>query len=158
MTEIIQKPFTLDEDYAKLVENAQNTEVITDDGKKLKKPFLIESKEKSDGSTKLYLILLYFESRGDDCENVRDFAFITGRDIVYKTLKEYLEDTDSDLQLDAMKSRVLVDSPKVQISHPYSVFAFMRDMKEKLLVTDNSSFDIYDYYYDEENEDGEEQQ
>ena len=157
MTEIIQKPFTLDEDYAKLVENAQKAEVITEDGKTLKKPFLIESKEKSDGSTKLYLVLLYFESKSDDCENVRDFAFVTGREIVYKMLKEYLEN-DSDLQLDAMKSRVLVDSPKVQISHPYSVFAFMRDMKEKLLVTDNSSFDIYDYYYDEENEDGKEQQ
>ena len=102
---------------------------------------------------------MYFESKDGDSENVRDFAFVTGRSVVYKMLRDYLT-ADSDLQLDAMKSRILVDSPKVQISHPYSVFAFMRDMKEKLLVTDDTSFDIYDYYYDEEENlnNGEEQQ
>lgn len=152
MTEIIEKPFTIDLDYAKLMEEVNN-EKSEKSEEKLVKPFIIDSKQKTDGVEKMYLVLLYFEPKNENTEQVRDFAFITGRQIVYDTLREYLI-SDSELKLDAMKSRVLVDSPKVQISHPYSVFAFMRDMREKLLIKDDTSFDIYDYYYDyEENDD-----
>lgn len=143
----MEKPFTMDIDFAKNQLDKQESEVIK---KPMVKPFRMDPAVNKE---KLYLILLYIND-GNDTEYLQEFQFIKGRQQTYDTLKSYLE--NEDIEVDAMKSRVLVDSPKVTISHKYSVFAFMRDMKERLAVKDDTSFDINDYYYDEENEDGKE--
>lgn len=145
----MEKPFTMDLDYAKSQAEKQSKPVR----KPMVKPFRMDPAANKE---KLYLILLYIYDSNSDTEYAQEFQFIKGRQQTYDTLKTYLE--MEDLEVDAMKSRVLVDSPKVSISHKYSVFAFMRDMKERLAVEDNTSFDINDYYYeeDEENENGKE--
>ena len=51
-----------------------------------------------------------------------------------------------------MKSRVYVDAPDVQISRKVSFYIFMKNMKVTGRVVDDTSFDIEDYKYDEEND------
>ena len=64
-----------------------NLELIFKSEEKLVKPFIIDSKQKTDGVEKMYLVLLYFEPKNENTEQVRDFAFITGRQI--KTTMKY---------------------------------------------------------------------
>lgn len=95
---------------------------------------------------KLYLILKIYEDQENDSEELRDFEFFTGTSQnLYDHLKEEIELNSG---IDVMRSRVLVDSPNISISHKCSVFMFMRDTKDLGKIIDDSSFDINDYYYE----------
>lgn len=145
------------------LEKLQNITNGTIEGQDLVQPFRIvppgenvkpgSFMEDTPSVNKLYLLLLYITSSDDNVEEEHIFKFVRGRQNAYDALKELLE---TEGNVDCMKSRVLVDSPKIQISHKCSVFTFMRDMKERKLIEDDSRFDIYDYYYEEAEEDGEE--
>lgn len=142
----MEKPFTMDLNYVELIEknedNSSKDEIAEKNKEKPVKPFRLGLPPK-DNSGRLYLILLYIED-GNESELLTHFEFITGRQTTYDKLKDMILYEN----VDAMKSLVLVDSPKVSISHKYSVYQFMRDMKEKLLIKDETSFDINDYYYE----------
>lgn len=146
----MKKPFSMDLNYAKLIEEGEE-ERKERQKEKLTKPFTMDL-DHAKAQDKLYLILLVFNHNYDGGEDTRDFEFIHGRQFTYDRLKQLLTDPNTEEQLDAMKSLVFVDSPKIQISKRLSVYQFMRDMKINDKVTDNSSFDIQDYYYElEEN-------
>lgn len=116
----------------------------TGEEKKLIKPFVVNDKS---SKLKLYLILKYYNSGNDGAEDYRDFEFFNGTTSdVYAHLKLEIE-TSTDF--DVMRSRILVDSPNISISHKCSIYTFMKDAKDTGRVIDNTSFDIQDYYYDE---------
>ena len=132
------KPFT--------VNINKDSEDITDKKPKEKmiKPFVIEEAPK----TKLYLVLKYYSANSDNGEDYKDYEFFTGTtQEMYDHLKVELENSDG---FDAMRSRILVDSPNITISHKCSVYLFMKDAKDIGKVVDESSFNINDYYYDTE--------
>lgn len=123
--------------------------------KTLISPFEIVPEGEQLDNEKLYLVLLYIEHDEDNVETEKVFRFIKGRQDTYDYLRELLESGEN---VNILKSRVLVDSPKISISHKCSVFVFMRDMKEKHKVFDTSTFSIYDYKDEEEDYDGKEHQ
>lgn len=109
---------------------------------KMIKPFVIEEAPK----TKLYLVLKYYSVNSDNREDYRDYEFFTGTtQEMYDHLKMELENSD---EFDAMRSRILVDSPNITISHKCSVYLFMKDAKDIGKAVDESSFNINDYYYE----------
>lgn len=110
--------------------------------KEMIKPFTIEEAPK----VKLYLVLKYYSANSEYVEDYRDYEYFRGTtQEMYDHLKVELETSD---EFDAMKSRVLVDSPNITISHKCSVYMFMKDARDIGKVKDESSFDIADYYYD----------
>lgn len=136
---------------AEMVKEPPKPGVVYRDGKELIQPFTTVDTPVE----KLYLILKYYENRENpDGEMERDFEFFTGTSqSLYDHLKEEImeqDDQDCKLALDVMKSRVLVDSPNIKISHKCTVFIFMKDIIERGKAIDESSFDIMDYYYEEE--------
>ena len=120
-------------------------------GKKspLQKMFDILPPGSKDPNRKLYLLLLIITSDVDNQEDENTFKFIKGRQEVYDYIKGELE---AGVNLDCMKSLVLVDSPKISISKGVSVYSFMNDMRERGNVIDVSSFDIEDYFYEVDEE------
>ena len=93
-----------------------------------------------------------YDEKDLDGEEIRDFEFFEGTSQdLYDYLKAEIE-ADSDTQLDVMRSRILVDSPKISISHKCSVYMFMKDLRNRGVVMDDTSFDIEDYFYSFENE------
>lgn len=110
--------------------------------RKLIKPFTIEAAP----PVKLYLVLKYYNSNGDNEEDYRDFEFFKGTtQEMYDHLKVEIENSD---EFDIMKSRLLVDSPNIQISHKLNIYTFMKDARDTNRIVDESSFNIDDYYYD----------
>ena len=95
---------------------------------------------------KTYLVLLEGEIPTNEGENYKTYEFILGRQATYDYIKDIIQ--SQDIIFDAMKSKVIVDSEKVNIGKALSVYNFMRIMKENNKVVDESSFDIEDYYYD----------
>lgn len=144
--EEMKKPFTMDLDYAKLVKEGEEERKASQE--KMTKPFVMDL-DYAKSENKLYLILIVY-SRIDG-EDMHDFEFVTGRQNVYDRIKELLTANERGEEVDAMKSLIFVDSPKVQISKKLSLYRFMKDMKINDKVIDESSFDIQDYYYEEEN-------
>lgn len=115
-----------------------------------------------------YLILLEGEYRDNDGENYRTFEFITGRQDTYDFIKELLksqDEGDTEYILDVSLSRILSeppasmitpDTPRLTLSNMLSVYSFMKLMKDKGKVVDNTDFNIEDYfdgYIDDEFED-----
>lgn len=94
---------------------------------------------------KTYLVLLEGEIPTNEGENYKTYEFILGRQATYDYIKDIIQ--SQDIIFDAMKSKVIVDSEKVNIGKALSVYNFMRIMKENNKVVDESSFDIEDYYY-----------
>lgn len=142
------KPFVMDKEFAQSNEEDSKPEMV--------KPFVMDDlKRSNNGKDKLYLVLFYIDCQ-DSSEYRQEFQFVKGRQELYDIIKTYLTNDLSVEQVDAMKSLVFVDSPKVQISHKYSIYAFMRDMKERDLIKDDTDFDINDYYYEEQEEDEQE--
>ena len=136
------KPFTRPEENIEVNIEKKDT-VHKEEQPKLIKPFTrVETP-----STKLYLVLKYYDEKDLDGEEIRDFEFFEGTSQdLYDYLKAEIE-ADSDTQLDVMRSRILVDSPKISISHKCSVYMFMKDLRNRGVVLDNTSFDIEDYFY-----------
>lgn len=130
------KPFTINMDKEESEKKEQ---------KKLIKPITIENAPK----TKLYLLLKYYNSGAENEEDYRDFEFFNGTtQEMYDHLKLEIESSDD---IDVMRSRILVDSPNIRISHKCSIYIFMKDAKDTGRITDDTSFDIQDYYYDDMN-------
>lgn len=126
---------------------------VIKDGKEFIQPFTTIDTPK----LKLYLLLKYYEDTdGEGGEQKRDFEFFEGttQELYDKIREELIESDDSSvrLKLDAMKSRVYVDAPDVQISRKVSFYIFMKNMKVTGRIVDDTSFDIEDYKYDEEND------
>lgn len=131
-TEMV-KPFTT---------NVSNNNVEGESTPRTVRPFTTKDTPK-----KLYLILKYYTSKEDNIEDYRSFEFYKGTSQdLYDHLKSEIETHD---ELDIMRSRVLVDSPTITISRKCTIYMFMRDMRSEGRITDESSFDIEDYSYDE---------
>ena len=120
-------------------------------------PEEIEAKEKNkNGDLYKYLILLEGEYKYKDGENYKSFEFITGRQATYDYIKDILmnmHDSDYEYMLDISKSRIISeppvvtkDTPRITLSNMLTVYSFMKIMREKGKVTDDSSFDIEDYF------------
>lgn len=150
----MQKPFSMDLNYAKLIEEGETERKERQEADKMTKPFTMDL-DYAKSQDKLYLVLLVFNHNYDGGEDTRDFEFIHGRQFTYDRLKQLLTDPNADEQLDAMKSLVFVDSPKIRISNKLNVYTFMKDMKFSDKIVDESSFDIQDYYYELEENDEE---
>ena len=120
-------------------------------------PEEIEAKEKNkNGDLYKYLILLEGEYKYKDGENYKSFEFITGRQAAYDYIKDILmnmNDSDYEYMLDISKSRIISEPPvvtkdtlRITLSNMLTVYSFMKIMREKGKVTDDSSFDIEDYF------------
>lgn len=120
-------------------------------------PEEIEAKEKNkNGDLYKYLILLEGEYKYKDGENYKSFEFITGRQAAYDYIKDILmnmHDSDYEYMLDISKSRIISeppvvtkDTPRITLSNMLTVYSFMKIMREKGKITDDSSFDIEDYF------------
>lgn len=115
----------------------------------VEKPFV--TKFDPDVKQKMYLIL--WERTVDNGENEHDWQFFNG---TTQSLYSYIRDQiilgeeEHCYPIDVMKSRLLVDSPKIPLSKHVSIYLFMKDMIIKEKVTEDSNFDIENYYYDEE--------
>ena len=118
----------------------------------MKKMFSLLPEGSKDPNHKMYLVLLYIPSMEDNIEDSKDFFFKTGRQAVYDRIKELLEENPN---IDCMKSLIFVDSPNITISNRTSVYSFMKDVRERKSVIDDTSFDIRDFYYDPGDEDTE---
>ena len=146
MSEKLTKPFTINivrgDQEITTNETAVNEEEINTE--------TVEQEEVIAPKEKLYLILKYYNSGEEGAEDYRDFEFFTGTtQALYDHMKTEIEMTDD---LDIMRSRVLVDSHNITISHKCSIYVFMKDAKDTGRVVDNTSFDIHDYYYETDNE------
>ena len=143
----LQKPFTMDLNYAELIKQGEDERKLRKENKMVK-PFTMDL-DKAKSGDKMYLVLYVYTSQ--DGEDIRDFEFITGRQNTYDRIKELLIATEDCEQLDAMKSLVFVDSPKIQISNRLNAYTFMKDMRLNNKIVDDTSFDINDYYYEVDN-------
>lgn len=112
---------------------------------------------------KLYLILRVYndmDAGEGELEQIKDFEFFTGTSQeLYDKLKEEIIDSKDESvrqKLDIMDSIVMVDSSKITLSvvtskkKPCSVYKIMRNLKEQGKIVDNTSFDIEDYRYGDE--------
>lgn len=115
----------------------------------VEKPF--KTKFDLELSTKTYLIL--WERDGGDNESERYWEFFDANtQALYNYLRdEILSSERCTNRVDVMKSRLLVDSDKIRLSQHISMYVFMKDVLVKGKVTDDTSFDIENYYYEEEN-------
>lgn len=113
-----------------------------------------------EGEQYKYLILLEGEYKQGDGEHFKSFELITGRQEAYDFIKDLLEheyEDDFEYILDTSLSRVLSEppawkvtksTPRLTLSNMLSVHSFMKLMKEKGKVKDESSFDITSYFDD----------
>ena len=107
------------------------------------KPFVVQNENVI--VKKKYLVLKYY-SADDDGEEVKDFDFFEGTtQELYEYLKDEIINND---HFDVMKSKVLVDSPRVSLSKMCSVYGLMENFIMNSRVIDETSFNIRDYYYD----------
>ena len=128
------KPFAIDRGLAE--QNGLIKERI--------KPFTVDENMVK---TKLYLILVYYDSLVENGEDEKDWEFFKGTtQELYDHVKMLMTD---DKRFDAMRSMIFVDSPSITIgSKNTSVFRIMLELKEKGRIKDESSFDIHEYYWD----------
>lgn len=124
----------------------------------LARPYKLDTEDIND-NTKLYLLLMVFMSR-DNGEDARDFEFFEGtRQQVYDYIKELMMyDDDSHYKLSIDESLILVDSPKIRISHKCTFYTFMKSMYELGKIKDDN-YNIEDYHdesIEEESDNGEE--
>lgn len=117
----------------------------------------IRAKElNNNGDLYTYLILLEGEYKKGDGESYRSFEFVTGRQAAYDYIKDILEnmnDSDFEYVLDVSKSRIISeppvitkDTPRITLSNMLTLYSFMKAMKEKHKIIDESSFSVEDYF------------
>lgn len=94
---------------------------------------------------KTYLILIAGEyiKDGEDEQELKDWAFVIGRQKAYDYIKELV--TSEYLNIDIIESRIIVDSDQVKVTEGISLYEFMKVMKLEDKVVDWSSFDIEDF-------------
>lgn len=106
---------------------------------------------------KLYLLLYVLVSDEDNVEDLYQYEFFKGTSYdVYEKIKNVMGD-NNEVGLDVMKSRILVDSPKIRISTKCSIYSFMKNAITTGKVIDDSGFNIDEYYYEVDEEDEEEE-
>lgn len=150
------KPLTPTEEVTK---QAPKPITVIKDGVEMIQPFTtIDTPVK-----KLYLILRVYndmDAGEGELEQIKDFEFFTGTSQeLYDKLKEEIIDSKDESvrqKLDIMDSIVMVDSSKITLSvvmskkKPCSVYKIMRNLKEQGKIVDDTSFDIEDYRYGDE--------
>lgn len=150
------KPLTPTEE---VVKQAPKPITVIRDGVEMIQPFTtIDTPVK-----KLYLILRVYndmDAGEGELEQIKDFEFFTGTSQeLYDKLKEEIIDSKDDSvrqKLDIMDSIIMVDSSKITLSvvmskkKPCSVYKIMRNLKEQGKIVDDTSFDIEDYRYGDE--------
>lgn len=134
-----------EEEAKEMVKRITGTEVIDHP---VEKPFT--TKFDPDTPTKLYLIL--WERACDDKESERYWEFFNSTtQALYNYLRDEILASDKEPnKIDVMKSRLIVDSNKIKLSQHISVYLFMKDVLVKGKVTNDTDFDIENYYYEEE--------
>lgn len=108
---------------------------------------------------KKYLILITGETYDNENIEYRSWELIESRQATYDWILETLIKSPEEIgyNFDVMKSKILVDSKNVAVSEAISVYRFMLLMKTENKVQDESTFDIEEYYYDEEGNDEEDE-
>ncbi len=108
---------------------------------------------------KKYLILITGETYDNENIEYRSWELIESRQATYDWIRETLIKSPEEIgyNFDVMKSKILVDSKNVAVSEAISVYRFMLLMKTEDKVQDESTFDIEEYYYDEEGNDEEDE-
>lgn len=110
---------------------------------KLERPFTT----KDTPEEKMYLILMQYSADNSSAEYERDWAFFRGTtQDLYDHLKTLI--SDPDIEFDVMKSRLLVNGEKSRLTNNVSVYAFMLGCQEKNKITEETPFDISEYYYE----------
>lgn len=148
------KPFSISfgDDTEKKETKKSPVQVIDLSDKNVFQPFTTIDTPKP----KLYLILMYSYDTGDSgsTELSRDFEFVRGTtQQVYDHIKELIESySGADQELDLMKSLIYVDSPNISIGHRCTLYMFMSDTRATGRITDDSDFDIKEWYYLESEE------
>lgn len=104
---------------------------------------------------KTYLILMDGLERGEGSEGetlrpIRDWEIKVGRQQAYDYIKNMLESEYAEFNI--YKSKIIVDS--ITFKDGVSIYEFMKNMKEGDKVIDYTSFDIEDYTYTVDNEEG----
>ena len=119
---------------------------------------IINKRKLEDGNLYKYLILIEGEYVSNECENYKSFEIITGRQATYDFIKNILENQKRDeycceFIMDVSKSKIISEppvitdkTPRITLSNMLSVYLFMKIMKEKGKIIDDTSFDIEDYY------------
>lgn len=116
----------------------------------------INKRKLQDGDLYKYLVLLEGEYIDSDGENYKSYEIIKGRQATYDFIKDLLESQNTGISeyiVDVSKSKIIVEppvitpeTPRITLSNMLSVYAFMKAMKEKGRIVDESSFDIEEYY------------
>lgn len=89
-----------------------------------------------------YLLLIVYHDEDMD-DDIKTFEWIRGREEVYKFLKNYIESEC----IDMVESKVLTEV--VQAGKGITVLQFMRYIRDKELIIDETGFDIEEYVLDE---------
>ena len=112
---------------------------------------LVEAIMYVDDEKKYLITIIGYEIDNENIE-YRTWEFIEGRQKAYDFIKDLLiaEPEDVGFVMDVMKSKVLLDSENFKYSDAPSVFVFMDMMRVSNKIIDESTFDIKDYYYEEE--------
>lgn len=101
---------------------------------------------------KTYLILLFGENRDNEASEFKDWEIVTGRQDAYDYIKRYVE--SEYVYIDVHKSYIISNSANITIDKKISIFKFMVTMKENDVIKDDTSFDIHEYAYGDEKENG----
>ena len=106
---------------------------------------------------KLYLLLYVLVSAEDNVEDSYQYEFFKGTSFdAYEKIRNMMGD-NNEIGLDVVRSRILVDSPKIRISTKCSIYSFMKNLITTGKVIDDSGFNIDDFYYEPEEDDEEEE-
>ncbi len=106
--------------------------------------------EKDKKEERNYLILLVGENRDAEASEYKDWKFITGRQEAYDFIKRYV--TSEYVYIDVHKSRIISNASTITIDRSISVYKFVKGMRAKDNIVDDTSFDISDYAYEDEEE------
>lgn len=119
-----------------------------------------EEKERiKSGGNILYLILLYYDSKDENKEDMKDWTMIIGRQSAYIFIKDIItsEDVGDEVTLNVDKSLIYADNPNVpdennrlRIRNGISVYKFVKDCVSREKVIVDPSFDIEEYHFEED--------
>lgn len=121
-----------------------------------------EEKEKiKSGANILYLVLLYYDSKDENKEDVKDWRMIIGRQEAYDFIRSSLtnEDVEDETTLNIDKSLIYADNPdipdennRLRIRNGISLYRFVRDSVARGKIVEDESFDIEEYHFDGDSE------
>lgn len=111
--------------------------------------------DKDAAKEKLYLLLYVLVPSEDNVEDSYQYEFFKGTSFeAYAKIRDMMSN-NNEVGLDIMRSRILVDSPKIRISTKCSIYSFMKNMITTGKVIDETGFNIDDFYYEPEEDEEE---